>query len=154
VIDIRYARFPEDVTGLIEIWREYVSVPMVDLSYQGFETEFADLPGKYGQPDGCVLLAWMGRKIVGCIAMRKVDDQICEMKRLYVRPNAQNSGLGRRLVAQLIAEGRKRGYSEMRLDVLPEFEAALHLYLSCGFKAAAPVSHNPIHGTSFLGLAL
>jgi putative acetyltransferase len=154
MIDICFARFPEDSEGLTAIWREYVGVPNADLAFQDFESEFASLPGKYAQPEGCVLLAWLNTTIVGCIAMRQVNQHICEMKRLYVRSDAQGQGLGRKLIAHLIDESRKIGYSEMRLDVLPEFKAARHLYAAFGFLPAAPVSHNPISGTAFLGLKL
>jgi putative acetyltransferase len=154
MITIRPAQFPEDRAVLIDIWREYVSVPKVDLAYQGYETEFADLPGKYAAPGGNVLLAIQQDMVVGCIAMRKIDDTICEMKRLYVRPKALGVGLGRKLIARLIAQARDVGYAEMRLDVLPEFAAARHLYESFGFKPAAPVSFNPVPGTAFLGLVL
>jgi putative acetyltransferase len=154
MIDIRHAHFTEDADGLIAIWREYIAFPSVDLSFQDSESEFATLPGKYAPPDGCVLLAWAGDRIVGCIAMRKVDLQICEMKRLYVRPEGQGEGLGRKLAERLIIEARAAGYSEMRLDVLQEFEAARHIYESLGFMPAEPVSQNPIPGTVFMGLAL
>ena len=154
MIAIRYARFPKDCDAVIAIWREYVAVPKVDLSFQSFEAEFAGLPGKYAPPTGCVLLAWTADRAVGCIAMRKVDREICEMKRLYVRPEAQGAGLGRQLIGQLIAEARNAGYAEMRLDVLAEFSAARHVYETLGFKPAPAVSHNPVPGAAFLGLRL
>ena len=154
MIAIRHARFPQDRDAVIEIWREYVAFPKADLSFQSFEAEFADLPGKYAPPTGCVLLAWTADRAVGCIAMRKVDREICEMKRLYVRPEAQGAGLGRQLIGQLIAEARNAGYAEMRLDVLAEFSAARHVYETLGFKPAPAVSHNPVPGAAFLGLRL
>jgi putative acetyltransferase len=154
MIDIRHARFPQDADGLIAIWREYIAFPLVDLSFQDNESEFATVPGKYAPPEGCVLLAWAGGRIVGCIAMRRIDAQLCEMKRLYVRPESKGEGLGRKLAERLIIEARAAGYSEMRLDVLPEFEAAGHIYASLGFMPAEAVSHNPIQGTAFLGLML
>jgi putative acetyltransferase len=154
MIDIRLARFPQDADGVIDIWREYIAFPKVDLSFQNYETELATVPGKYVPPEGCVLLAWAGDRIVGCIAMRKIDAQICEMKRLYVRPEGKGEGLGRKLAERIIIEARAAGNSEMRLDVLPEFEAARHIYASLGFMSAEPVSKNPIPGTAFLGLVL
>ena len=154
MIAIRHARFPQDRDAVIAIWREYVAFPKADLSFQSFEAEFADLPGKYAPPTGCVLLAWNVSRVVGCIAMRKVDREICEMKRLYVRPEAQGARLGRQLIERLITEARNAGYAEMRLDVLAEFSAARHLYEKLGFKPAPAVSHNPIRGAAFLGLRL
>lgn len=151
---IRPAAFPHDSSAVLDIWREYVGSPSVSLDYQNYEAEFAALPGKYAPPRGCVLLADRGDEIDGCIAFRSVSTDICEMKRLYVRPRARGSRLGHDLVERLIAEARLAGYREMRLDVLEEFASARKLYEIFGFAAAEPVSFNPIPGTSFLGLCL
>ncbi|MCB2060651.1 MAG: GNAT family N-acetyltransferase [Novosphingobium sp.] len=151
---IREALFPEDAAGVLDIWREFVASPSVSLDYQGNESEFADLPGKYAAPEGRVLLAAADDRIDGCVAFRKVSDAICEMKRLYVRPRARGCGLGRLLVEKLIAAARSSGYAEMRLDVLAEFEAAQKLYADLGFVPAEPVSFSPLPGTLFLGLRL
>jgi GNAT superfamily N-acetyltransferase len=83
-----------------------------------------------------------------------VDARNCEMKRLYVRPQARGTGLGRRLAAELICEATDAGYEEMRLDVLEEFASARRLYASLGFTPADPVAYNPVPGTAFLGLKL
>jgi putative acetyltransferase len=151
---IRHARFPEDTSAVLNIWREYVASPSVSLDYQGNEQEFAELPGKYAAPDGRILLAHRVGQIEGCIALRKVDISICEMKKLYVRPRARGLGLGQKLVQRLINEAREIGYQEMRLDVLAEFRSARKIYQSLGFVAAEPVSFNPVPDTSFLGLKL
>jgi ribosomal protein S18 acetylase RimI-like enzyme len=152
---IRNAQFPQDREAVLDIWREYVASPTVSLEFQGNEAEFADLPGKYAAPDGRVLLAVSpAGEIVGCVAMRRVDPMICEMKRLYVRPSARGLGLGRRLVEQLIGEARRAGYQEMRLDVLGEFERAQQLYRDLGFREADPIAFNPVPGTRCLGLPL
>jgi putative acetyltransferase len=152
--DIRQARFPAERDAVLEIFTEYVNSPTVSLEFQGNEQEFADLPGKYAPPRGAILLGWYAREVVGCVAMRPVDAAICEMKRLYVRPAGRGLGLGRRLAEAIIAAARDAGYAEMRLDVLPEFDRARRLYDSLGFRAAKPVSHNPVPGTEFLGLVL
>ena len=151
---IRPARFPEDRMAVLDIWREFVSSPRASLDFQNNEAEFAELPGKYAPPDGRLLLADRSGAIDGCIALRRVDAGLCEMKRLYVRPRARGRGLGRRLVEQLIAEARAAGYAEMRLDVLAEFEQARALYAAFDFKPAPPVTYNPIPGTAFLGRRL
>src|SRR2546425_12653644 len=96
--DIRPARFPEDLDAVVRIFREYVASPTVSLDFQDFETEFAALPGKYAAPEGCVLLAWKDGQPVGCAALRQVDAQTGEMKRVYVRPTVRSENLGRRLV--------------------------------------------------------
>lgn len=154
MLNLRSALFPQDREAMLGIWREFIASPSVSLEFQGNEAEFADLPGKYGPPDGLVLLALLSDKVVGCVAMRRVSDAICEMKRLYVRPAARGMGAGRQLAERLLVEARLVGYSEMRLDVLAEFAHALKLYRDLGFDDADPVSFNPLPGTRFLGKAL
>lgn len=151
---IRPASFPEDLAAVTAIFRDYVLSPTVDLGFQDYEQEFAQLPGKYVQPDGCILLAIAAHEVVGCAALRRVDDHTCELKRVYVRPSARGMDLGRQLVLRMLHEAKAAGYSRMCLDVLPEFVAAQRLYESLGFVAAEPVSFNPVPGTKFLALAL
>ena len=122
--DIRPARFPEDLDAVVRIFREYVASPTVSLDFQDFETEFAALPGKYAAPEGCVLLAWKDGQPVGCAALRQVDAQTGEMKRVYVRPTVRSENLGRRLVEGILDAARHAGYTRICLDVLPEFQAA------------------------------
>lgn len=152
--DIKPAKFPDDLERVVAIFREYIASPTVDLGFQDYEAEFAALPGKYAAPEGRLLLAWKGQAVVGCAALRRVDDSSCEMKRVYVRPGARGENLGRRLVESLLAEARAAGYSRVCLDVLPEFSAAQRIYESLGFKPAAPVAFNPVPGTKFLALEL
>jgi ribosomal protein S18 acetylase RimI-like enzyme len=151
---VRRAIFPDDTTSVLSIWREFIANSPVNLDYQGNEADFANLPGKYAAPQGCVLLAGRGSDIEGCVAFRKVTNEICEMKRLYVRPYARGSHLGHDLVRRLILEARAAGYSEMRLDVMEKSVSARKLYEAFGFVAAEPVSFNPVAGASFLGLRL
>ncbi len=125
--------------------REYADGLGVDLSFQDFESELADPLGFYE----LVLLAEGG-----CVALRRIDELTCEMKRLYVRPVARGSGLGRRLAEAVIAEARARGYSRMLLDTLPQMAAAQALYRSLGFRDTEPYRHNPVPGASFLELML
>jgi putative acetyltransferase len=153
-IDLRLARFPADLGEVVSIFREYVASPTVDLGFQDYESEFAALPGKYAEPAGRILLAWQGDAVVGCAALRPVDDGSCELKRVYVRPAARGRNVGRALVERMILEAREQGYSTMCLDVLPEFEAAQQLYHSLGFVPAPAVSYNPVPGTKFLALDL
>jgi len=154
MVTIRDASFPADTAAVLDIWREYVASPSVSLCYQGYEAEFADIPGKYAPPQGRLIVAEGPDGLDGCIALRRVDAAICEMKRLYVRPRARGLGIGHRLIARLIEEATDAGYAEMRLDVLAEFEAAQKLYRELGFVNADPVSFNPVPGAVFLGLKL
>jgi len=151
---IRHATFPDDKAAVLDIWREFIANSPVNLDYQNNDAEFANLPGKYASPKGCVLLADEDGEIEGCVAMRQVSPEICEMKRLYVRPRAQGRHLGRALAERLIKEARTTGYREMRLDVQAKSVAAHKLYEGLGFVAAEPVSFNPIPGASFLALHL
>jgi putative acetyltransferase len=151
---IRHASFPDDTASLLGIWREFIANSPVNLDFQENDAEFESLPGKYAPPPGCVLLADRGGAIQGCVAFRKVSIEICEMKRLYVRPCARGHHLGRALVDRLIAQARTVGYREMRLDVMEKSASARKLYEAIGFVAADPVSFNPVPGASFLGLRL
>lgn len=151
---IRHAKFPEDLSAVLSIWREFVANSPVSLDYQGNETEFANLPGKYAAPKGCILLADHDGDIEGCIALREVSADICEMKRLYVKPHARGRNLGRQLAERLITEARSAGYSEMRLDVQEKSVSARRLYEALGFVTADPISFNPVPGASFLGSRL
>ena len=151
---IRHAIFPDEIASVLSIWREFIANSPVNLDYQGNDAEFADLPGKYAAPEGCVLLADRDGEIEGCIAFRKVSADICEMKRLYVRPHARGKQLGYDLVERLIAEARIAGYREMRLDVMEKSASARKLYKAFGFVPAEPISFNPAAGASFLGLYL
>ena len=132
----------ETVRGFL---REYADSLGVDLSFQDFESELADPLGFYE----FVLLAEDG-----CVALRRIDERTCEMKRLYVRPSARGSGLGRQLAEAVIAEARARGYSRMLLDTLPQMTAAQALYRSLGFRDTEPYRHNPVPGATFLELML
>lgn len=151
---IRRATFPTDSQIVLNIWREYIDTSPVNLDYQNNAVEFATFTEKYAAPGGCVLLAETRGTIEGCIAMRHVTAAICEMKQLYVRPDARGRGLDRALAERLIAEARAAGYREMRLDVQAKFASARTLYADLGFVPADAIAFNPVAGASFLGLQL
>ena len=152
--EIKPAIFPDELEHVVAILREYVASPSVSLAFQNYEAEFAALPGKYAAPEGRLLLAWKGQAVVGCAALRRIDGSTCEMKRVYVRPDARGENLGRRLIERILDEARVAGYSRICLDVLPEFSAAQRIYESLGFQPAAPVTFNPVPGTKYLALEL
>jgi ribosomal protein S18 acetylase RimI-like enzyme len=121
-----------------ELFREYQRRLGVDLCFQDFEQELAGLPGDYAPPSGHLLLALVDDAHAGCIALKSLPGNACEMKRLYVRPEFQGSGLGRALVEKVIALAREAGHREMFLDTLPSMEAAQRLYTRLGFKDTEP----------------
>lgn len=143
-----------DVDLARELFREYHRSLNVDLCFQDFERELAALPGEYVPPSGRLFLCFEEETLAGCIALRKLDDLTCEMKRLYVRPGFRGKQLGKRLAEAVIEEGRVIGYTKMKLDTLPIMTAAIELYRTLGFRPTPPYRHNPIPGALFMELDL
>lgn len=139
---------------LRELLTEYVSSLGFDLAFQDFRSELAELPGDYAPPSGCILLAIDKSETAGCVALRKISNRVCEMKRLYVRPVFRGRGIGKLLVTSIILEATRRVYGRMRLDTVPSMLEAISLYKSLGFHDIAPYRHNPIPGARFMELTL
>jgi ribosomal protein S18 acetylase RimI-like enzyme len=138
-----------------ELFKEYENWLGINLCFQNFEKELAELPGDYAPPQGQLLLAMDDGRIAGCIALRKIGDGICEMKRLFVRSEFRGKGLGRKLVEAIISEARKIGYERMRLDTLPgKMDQAIALYRSLGFTEIEPYYQSPVPGAKFMELEL
>lgn len=145
------AETPEQIESARTLFREYQQWLGIDLCFQSFEEELKSLPGKYAAPDGRLLVASVAAQIAGCIALRKLDAETCEMKRLFVRAAFRASGLGRQLIERLITEARTIGYQKMRLDTLPErMPRAVALYRFYGFREIAPYYDNPHAETLFM----
>jgi ribosomal protein S18 acetylase RimI-like enzyme len=145
---------PEHLATVRELFSEYAQSLDINLCFQNFNQEMAELPGKYAPPAGRLLLAWNGTQAAGCVALRALGGGICEMKRLYVRPPFRRSGIGRLLAEEVIAAARRIGYERMRLDTLSLMRAAIALYESLGFRRIGPYYHNPCAGAVFMELAL
>ncbi len=154
MLEIRPATSAEEIDTARTLFREYAAGLDVDLSFQNFDEELATLPGAYAPPDGRLLLAWDGAEPAGCVALRRFADGVGEMKRLYVRRAWRGKGLGRALTEAIIAEARAGDYVALRLDTLPTMMAAQNLYRALGFREIAAYRANPVHGSSYLELAL
>lgn len=151
------------------LFREYAASLQLDLSFQDFESELATLPGGYAPPSGRLFLAILAEPVpgtsaltqlpdctiaAGCVALRRSEDEICEMKRLYVRPKARGLGVGRNLALTVISAAHEIGYRRMRLDTLPQMEQAQTLYRTLGFREIPPYRYNPVPGTRYFELTL
>jgi putative acetyltransferase len=149
------AQSGDDIAQARELFKEYAAWLEIDLCFQNFKKELAELPGEYAPPHGRLLLATEDDRIAGCVAFRKIGDGVCEMKRLFVRPEFRGSGLGRKLVGAIIAEAKQIGYGHMRLDTLPpKMNEAIALYRSLGFEEIEPYYQNPVPGAKFMELDL
>jgi GNAT superfamily N-acetyltransferase len=143
---------PADVVR--PLLREYADSLGFPLDFQDFERELAELPGAYTAPRGALILARMNDDDAGCVALRPLAGDTCEMKRLYVRATHRGAGVGRLLAEAIVAEARALGYARMRLDTVPGMETAQALYRRLGFVAIEPYTPNPVDGARFLELDL
>lgn len=134
-----------------ELFKEYAAGLAIDMCFQSFDQELKTLPGRYAPPEGRLLLAYADGELVGCIALRKLDDRTCEMKRLFLRLNFRGRGYGRTMIDKLIEEARDIGYQRMWLDTLPgKMDAAIALYRRLGFKDIPAYYDNPLEGVVYL----
>lgn len=155
MIEILQAESFEHIEEVRKLFREYEKQLELDLCFQGFKEELANLPGKYAKPAGRLFLAISNQKIAGCIALRKIDDEICEMKRLFVRNEFRGQKIGNLLIEKIISEARKIGYKKMRLDTYPpKMAKAVKLYESHGFYEIDSYYHNPHSESLYLELKL
>lgn len=148
------AHHPQFIPEVRQLFLEYADSLNVPLDFQNFDEELKSLPGDYVPPGGALLLALSDQQFAGCVAMRPLEKNICEMKRLFVRPQWRGTKLGRMLTAKVIQRARDAGYQFMRLDTLPSMERARSLYASLGFYEIEPYRFNPIAGTSFMEVKL
>jgi GNAT superfamily N-acetyltransferase len=149
---------PEDFNRLRSIFREYAEGLQVDLCFQGFAAELADLPGQYAEPRGALLMALVNEELAGCCALRPLDaadySNACEMKRLYVRQAFRRSGVGRQLVEAILDCALRAGYACVLLDTLDDMESARALYQDLGFQEIPPYYHSPLQGAHYLKVDL
>jgi len=149
------ASFPTDLPAITQLFRAYAASLPIDLGYQGFDGELQSLPGMYAPPHGALLIARdADGAALGCVAMRPLDEGVCEMKRLYVAPEGRGKGVGKELALAIIEAARAAGYREMRLDTLSSMHGAQALYRALGFVEIGAYYDTPIEGTVFMSLAL
>lgn len=157
-ISLSIPQTPAELGSARALLREYADSLGIDLCFQGFEAEVANLPGDYAPPAGALLMATVNGESAGCCGLRPLDStdypNACEMKRLYVRPAFRRLGLGRRLAEAIMEHATTSGYAHILLDTLDEMEAARSLYQELGFIEIAPYYHNPIAGAHYLKATL
>ncbi len=137
-----------------ELFREYQQFLNVDLCFQGFEQELASLPGKYAPPSGAILLAEHMGEIAGCVAVRLLNDDVCEMKRLFVKDEFRGLSVGRKLTESIIDKAKQLGYRKMQLDTLQRLDRAIGLYEKLGFREIKPYYANPLDEVVYWELEL
>ncbi|MFX1391805.1 MAG: GNAT family N-acetyltransferase [Promethearchaeota archaeon] len=137
-----------------DLFIEYANYLDINLDFQNFDEELDNLPGNYAPPEGCLLLAFSEDTVAGCVGLRKFKNDICEMKRLFVRSDFRNKNIGKALLKAIILKAKDIGYQSIRLDTLPFMREAINLYLSLGFKKIHPYRYNPFEDAVFFELQL
>jgi ribosomal protein S18 acetylase RimI-like enzyme len=154
MIKLAQAKLPDDESVVRELFLEYAASLPFSLRFQNWEHELAHLAEEYGSPTGCLILATEADNLAGCVALRRISESVCEMKRLYVRPGYRGLGLGRRLAQVILDEARKLQYQRMVLDTVPQMIEAIALYRALGFREIPAYRHNPVPGALYFEIAL
>jgi len=150
------AQSEHEIQQVRELFAEYVVWLGINLCFQNYEKELAELPGDYVQPGGRLLLVLdEDGRAAGCAALRDLGKGVCEMKRLFVRPEFRGQHLGERLMDMILNDARAIGYQCIRLDTLPgKMDRAIAMYRARGFKDIAAYYNNPVVGAAFMELSL
>lgn len=155
IMQLHYVTYsPEELNEVKKVFIEYAEFLQVDLCFQGFEQELQTLHKVYNPPQGCIILAKEDNEVLGCIALKPIGEGVCEMKRLYVKPQTRGTGLGRKLVVELIRFAKESGYNTMKLDTLTTLESAIKLYRSMGFVTTNAYVYNPLDEVLYFELSL
>ncbi|MGP8068716.1 MAG: GNAT family N-acetyltransferase [Candidatus Bathyarchaeia archaeon] len=154
MLRVKSATSMRELEQIRDLFIDYSNSLSFDLSFQNFQKELNELPGDYSPPRGRLLLGFHDSDAAGCVALRRISEEICEMKRLFVRPQCRGLGLGRALAMKVIEDACEMGYRRMRLDTVPTMQTAIALYASLGFEEIEPYRYNPIKGAKFMELHL
>lgn len=144
----------ENLENVNILFTEYSNSLNIDLCFQDFNNELKTLPGKYKKPSGSLILAFVDENLAGCVALKKLEDDVCELKRLYVRDKFRGLKIGKILLEEIVKEAKNIGYTYMRLDTLPSMKSAQGLYEKIGFYDINPYTYNPIEGARYMELKL
>ncbi len=152
---LKEVQSPEGYDTAVNLFKEYAQEIGVDLEFQNFKKELENIEQQYSRPYGVIILATSeDNRVLGCFGIRKLEDTICELKRMYIRKNARGMSIGKQMLAKAIEIGIELGYAKMRLDTLPSMSAAIGLYEKMGFYPIEPYRYNPIEGTRYYELRL
>lgn len=149
-IDIKLAY--DDLENVKLLFNEYTAMLGVNLTFQGYDAEIKNLPGKYAMPSGRLYIAYCGNKAAGCIALRKFGEDGCEMKRLFVRPEYRHLKIGKKLVDKIIEDAHELKYKYMVLDTLSNLHGAVALYKKSGFHEVEAYYENPLDNVLYFKL--
>jgi len=152
--EIRWAMIPGDIMAVRNLFQQYADSLNFDLDFQDFSQELETLPGKYSAPKGSILVAKENGETLGCVAVRPLGSEICEMKRLYVKPAHRGKKVGRELAMAIIEEAKRLGYKAMRLDTVEAMKEASALYWALGFQQIDAYYYNPLPGAMYFELKL
>jgi putative acetyltransferase len=154
-MQLHYVKYTiDELEEVRDIFIEYADFLQVDLCFQDFEKELQTLHEVYFPPMGCIILAKEGKQVIGCIALKPIGEGVCEMKRLYVRPEARGKALGKQLVEELIDFAKKAKYKTMKLDTISSLKEAINLYQSKGFVKTEAYVYNPLSDVLYFILTL
>ena len=153
-IKIQFAQSEKDYYTTKILFKEYANSLDFSLSFQDFDKELENIPGKYKKPDGCIILACKNSDSIGCVGMRPLDGITCEIKRLYIKPDYRGFGLGKLLTKKVLEYCIERGYIKVFLDTTSSMESAINIYKSLGFLETSPYYNNPLSNVIFFELNL
>lgn len=154
-MELKEAKSEKEYQIAVALFKEYASQIGVDLAFQNFNQEIENIESQYSRPNGVIIIAFKDEKIpLGCFGIRKLEDAICELKRMYLIKDARGMGLGKKLLSKSIGMANELGYKKMKLDTLPTMLSAIKLYEQSGFYEIDPYRFNPIEGTKYFEIKL